>query len=107
MLSNVANPTLAGMASPGNRCERMVSNQSVMRILLPFLAVARIAAGCTCSPAACAPLCQRIDAVKVLFVGTAAETNDNHDGFIKGGLWYRFSVEEPFKGIDSGVNEVI
>jgi len=62
---------------------------------------------CSCAPEAYAPLCQRIDAVKVLFIGTAVETNDDHDGFIKGGLWYRFRVEEPFKGIDSSTKEVI
>jgi len=45
--------------------------------------------------------------VRVLFIGTAVETNDNHHGFIRGGLWYRFRVEEPFKGLDPGTNEVI
>ncbi|MDP2998115.1 MAG: carboxypeptidase-like regulatory domain-containing protein [Bryobacterales bacterium] len=45
--------------------------------------------------------------MKVLFIGTAVETNDNHDGFIKSGIWYRFTVQEPFKGIETGVKEVI
>jgi hypothetical protein len=62
---------------------------------------------CSCGPQAYAPLCQRIDKVKVLFIGTAVETGDNNDGFIKGGLWYRFRVEEPFKGLDPGVREVV
>ena len=78
-----------------------------MRALFAILITARIAAACSCSAFAHTPLCQRIDQVKVLFIGTAVETNDDHDGFIKGGLWYRFSVEETFKGLDANVREVI
>ncbi len=76
-----------------------------MRPLLSLLLAARFALGCSCAPAQ--PLCQRIDRVKVLFIGTATATNDNHDGFLKGGIWYRFSVDEAFKGIASNVKEVI
>jgi hypothetical protein len=78
-----------------------------MRILFVAIAIAPIGMACTCGPEVSAPLCQRIDKVKVLFIGTAVETNDSHDGFIKGGLWYRFRVEEPFKGLDPGVKEVV
>src|SRR5437016_3727501 len=80
---------------------------SSMRILFITIVITRVAMACSCGPQAYAPLCQRIDKVKVLFIGTAVETNDNHDGFIKGGLWYRFRVDEPFKGLDSGVKEVV
>src|ERR1700682_3225557 len=78
-----------------------------MLALLVILAVTRLGSACTCAPFASMPLCQRIDQVKVLFIGTATETNDDHDGFLKGGLWYRFSVEESFKGLDSTIREVI
>jgi len=78
-----------------------------MRYLIVLIAIAHTATACSCAPAAYAPLCQRIDAVRVLFIGAAVETNDNHDGFIKGGAWYRFTVEEAFKGVDSGTKQVI
>lgn len=78
-----------------------------MRILFTAIAIARTAMACSCAPQAYAPLCQRIDNVKVLFIGTAVKTNDNHDGFIKGGVWYRFRIDEPFKGLEPGTKEVI
>ena len=65
------------------------------------------AAACSCSPFAAMPLCQRIDAAKVLFVGTALETNEDYSFGIKSGTWYRFSVEEALKGVDPSVKEVI
>jgi protocatechuate 3,4-dioxygenase beta subunit len=78
-----------------------------MRRLLLCIAIARIAAACTCGPEAYLPLCHRIDKLKVLFIGKAVETNDDNDGFIKAGIWYRFTVQESFKGLDPGVKEVI
>lgn len=78
-----------------------------MRLFLLVFAAGRVAMACSCAPEAYAPLCQRIERMKVLFVGTALETNDNHDGFLKGGLWYRFSVEESYKGLAEGIREVI
>jgi hypothetical protein len=63
------------------------------------------AVACSCGPPP--PMCQRIDAVKVAFVGTPTETNENGDGFIKQGVWYRFRVEQVFKGLPQGTSEVV
>jgi len=80
-----------------------MSKRIAITLVIAFVVTAQVALACSCGYV---PLCQRIDDVRVLFVGTALETNDDHDG-IKGGIWYRFSVEESFKGLPSGTREVI
>jgi hypothetical protein len=75
--------------------------------LVVLLLAARLMVACSCQPIVFAPLCQRIDLVKVLFIGTPLETNDDGDSYLKRGVWYRFSVEESFKGLPPGTREVI
>ena len=76
-------------------------------MLLPWLGLVPVVTGCSCGPAADQPVCQRIGNIPVLFVGTVIETNDDYKGHIKGGIWYRFRIDEPFKGVPVGLKEVI
>ncbi len=78
-----------------------------MRIAVVLLFAAEIARACSCSGGAYAPLCQRIDSVEVLFIGAAIATNDKQDGYARGGVWYRFSVQEIFRGLPAGTRQVI
>lgn len=78
-----------------------------MRIAVVLLCAAEIARACSCGGWVYAPLCQRIDSVKVLFIGTALATNDRQDGYARGGVWYRFSVQEIFRGLPAGTRQVV
>ena len=78
-----------------------------MRGLLAVLVLTRIASGCSCTPWAYGPLCQVIEKRQVLFVGTAMATNDLGRGWLAPGVWYQFSVEEVFKGVDEGTKTIL
>lgn len=70
----------------------------MLRFAWAIAASAVSAAGCSCISTTL-PLCQRIDQAKVLFLGTAIETNDGPARPLRGTIWYRFKVEEAFRGI--------
>lgn len=60
-----------------------------------------------CSCAAPGPACQRIDLFDYAFLGRVLATNETKDAQEAGPYWYRFSVDEAFKGLEPEVREVI
>lgn len=78
-----------------------------MRTLLIFIALARTSAACSCGSEALSPICKRISEVDVLFIGTPVATNDKYGGPAGDPVWYRFSVQEVFKGLQPQQKEVL
>lgn len=77
----------------------------IFRLLAALLFTGVFAVACECGPPP--PMCQRYERVKVAFLGTPVETNENYDGYIKGNTWYKFTIQEIFKGIPQGTKELL
>ena len=92
---------------PGTSTHNPESNSSSMRTLLILIALTRSAVACSCGSEPFGPICQRIGELKVLFVGKAIARNDLHEAGIRVGTWYKFTVDEVFKGLQPNVREVI
>lgn len=78
-----------------------------MRNVVVLLLFSRALLGCSCRPSG--PICARIDQIPITFVGVPVETNAG-DPLRKdpsNPIWYRFAVEEPFRGVPDGTKEVI
>src|SRR5260221_283468 len=67
-----------------------------MRLLLAFC-IPLLAGGCDCGYA---PVCSRVNRTPVIFVGTVLSAGPQEQGP------FRFSIEEPFKGIKREVKEI-
>jgi hypothetical protein len=80
--------------------------KSAMRTLLWMILATSLARGCSCSGSAYLPVCHRLGVTPVLFVGTPLEIVDHQYGSRRG-PWYRFSVEEVFKGFAPDLKEVM
>ena len=73
-------------------------------VLTPFGRVL----GCSCSPAASAPACEKILTTEIVFVGTvrAIEPDAQFPTASKNRV-YRFQVETPYKGLSQNVTQVV
>ncbi|MGJ5815392.1 carboxypeptidase regulatory-like domain-containing protein [Paludibaculum fermentans] len=76
----------------------------IARLAILLLSVLPPALACSC--AAPTPACQRIDGIQYAFLGRVLATNETKDAG-GGPYWYRFGVDEAFKGIGPEVRELI
>ncbi len=93
------------LVKPGNY-EMEAGVKSAMRTLLWLILATRFASGCSCGASASLPVCHRLGDTPVLFLGKPVEIVD-HQYNSRRGPWYRFTVEEVFKGFPSDIKEVM
>ncbi|MEP6960590.1 MAG: hypothetical protein ABI995_00825, partial [Acidobacteriota bacterium] len=81
-------------------------NRTLLCIVLMVLA--RTTFGCTCSPLAYAPACQRIAGTPVAFLGTVIQI-EPHPNLPKApqARVFRFQVDQVYKGLDPKTKEII
>ena len=77
-----------------------------MRALVGLMLAAGIALGCSCGKSASLPVCHRLGDTPVLFLGKPVEIVD-HEYNSRRGPWYRFAVEEVYKGFPSDIKEAM
>jgi hypothetical protein len=75
-------------------------------VLLALVLIGR-SVGCSCTPAASAPACEKLATAAVVFVGTVLAVEPDPEFPAATNFVYRFHVDMPYKGLAGNTAQVV